>query len=115
MTRLGWALVMEARKVKGGTTASPNLKDAIAIYRALKVETATFVMEARKRDEDARGAAKGGDTGGRQLATKTPKAVGANKNKEEGLLARLSASRPPLSLLEGGGVGRRLALAGRRL
>ena len=44
-----------------------------------------------------------------------PKAAGTNLDKEASLLARRPASRPPLSLLEGGGVGRRLALAGRRL
>ena len=44
-----------------------------------------------------------------------PKAVGTNSDKEAGLTARLSTSRPPLSLLERGGVNRRLALANRRL
>jgi hypothetical protein len=44
-----------------------------------------------------------------------PKAAGTNLDKEAGLLARRPASQPPLSVLEGGGVGRRLALAGRRL
>jgi hypothetical protein len=44
-----------------------------------------------------------------------PKAAGTNSDQEAGLTARLSASRPPLSLLEGGGVSRRLALASQRL
>ena len=44
-----------------------------------------------------------------------PKAAGTNSDKEAGLMTRLSASRPPLSLLEGGGVSCRLAPASRRL
>jgi hypothetical protein len=72
VARLGWALVTEARKVKGGTTASPNLKDAVATSGPPKVEIATFAVDAHKRDEDARAAAKGGDAGGSQLAAKRP-------------------------------------------
>jgi hypothetical protein len=41
-------------------------------------------------------------------ASLPPKAAGINSDKEEGLMARLSASRPPLYLLEEGGVSRRL-------
>ena len=48
-------------------------------------------------------------------ASLPPKAVGNNLTKEASLLARLSASRSPMSLLEGGGLCRRLALTGRRL
>ena len=65
-----WALATAARKEKGGNLASPNLKDAVASSRASKVETATSAVETRKRDEDARGAAKEGDAGKRQLAAK---------------------------------------------
>ena len=44
------------------------------------------------------------------------KAVGSNLDKATSWLAkRLPARDSPLSLLEGGGGGRRLALAGRRL
>ena len=78
VARLGWALVTEARKAKGGTVISPNLRDALmavqgciafATSRAPKVETATSVVDARQRDEDARRAATGGDAGRCQLAT----------------------------------------------
>ena len=77
VARLGWALVTEARKEKGGTTASSNLRDAVkavcgciafATSGAPKAKTASSAVEACKRDEDARGAAKGGDAGGRGLA-----------------------------------------------
>ena len=77
VARLGWALVTEARKEKGGTTASSNLRDAMkavcgciafATSGAPKVETATSAVEACKRAEDAWSAAKGGDAGGRGLA-----------------------------------------------
>jgi hypothetical protein len=73
VTMLGWALVTEARKEKGSTTASSNLRDAMkavcgSASGAPKAETASSVVEACKRDEDARGAAKGGDAGGRGLA-----------------------------------------------
>ena len=44
-----------------------------------------------------------------------PKAAESNTDKVTSLLATLSTSDSPLSLLEGGGGGRRLALAGRRL
>ena len=43
---LGWALVMKARKEKGGVTASPNLKDAAATSGTPKVETTTSATEA---------------------------------------------------------------------
>ena len=77
VTRLGWAFVTEARKAKGGTVISPNLRDALkavqgciafATSGAPKVETATSVVDARQRDEDARRAATGGDAGRCQLA-----------------------------------------------
>jgi hypothetical protein len=77
VARRGWALVTEARKKKGGTTASSNMRDAVkavcgyigfATSWAPKAERATFAVKACKRDEDARGAAKGGDAGGRGLA-----------------------------------------------
>ena len=80
VARLGWAFVTEARKENGGTTASSNLRDAMkavqgciafATSGAPKAKTASSVVEACKRDEDARGAAKGGDAGGRQLAAKS--------------------------------------------
>jgi hypothetical protein len=79
VARLGWAFVTEARKEKGGTTTSPNLRGAMKVVRgciafatsgAPKVETTTSAVEAWKCDEDTRGAAKGGDAGGRQLAAK---------------------------------------------
>jgi hypothetical protein len=44
-----------------------------------------------------------------------PKATETNMDKATNLLLRLPARRSILSLLEGGGVGRRLALAGQRL
>ena len=44
-----------------------------------------------------------------------PKAAGTNSDKKAGMTARLSASRPLLYLLEGGGVSCRLAPASRRL
>ena len=44
-----------------------------------------------------------------------PKAVESNKDKATSWVARLPARDSSLSLLEGGGGGRRLALAGRRL
>ena len=59
--RLGWAFVTEARKEKGGTTASPDLRDAMKAVRgciafatsgAPKVQTTTSVVDACKRDED---------------------------------------------------------------
>ena len=77
VARLGWAFVTEARKENGGTTASSNLRDAMkavqgciafATSGAPKVETATSVVDARQRDEDARRAATGGDAGRCQLA-----------------------------------------------
>ena len=80
VARLGWAFVTEARKENGGTTASSNLRDAMkavqgciafATSGAPKAHTSSSVVEACKRDEDARGAAKGGDAGGRQLAAKS--------------------------------------------
>jgi hypothetical protein len=58
VTRLGWALVMKARKEKGGANASPNLKDAAATSGAPKVDTTTSDVNTCKRDGDARGAAK---------------------------------------------------------
>jgi hypothetical protein len=79
VARLSSALVSEARKEKGGTTASRNLKDtmkavlgciAFATSGPPKVEISTSVVEAHKRDEDAWGAVKGGDAGGRELAAK---------------------------------------------
>jgi hypothetical protein len=44
-----------------------------------------------------------------------PKAAESNPDKATSSLARMPASDSPLSLLEGGGGGRRLALASRRL
>ena len=44
-----------------------------------------------------------------------PKAAETNKDKATIALARAPARPSHLSTLEGGGVGRRLALAGRRL
>ena len=44
-----------------------------------------------------------------------PKAVESNLDKAASWLARLPARESPLSMLEGGGGGCRLALAGRRL
>ena len=68
---LGWALVMKARKEKGGVTASPNLKDAAATSGTPKVGTATSTVNACKRDGGARGAAKArGDWALAQLAAK---------------------------------------------
>jgi hypothetical protein len=61
VARLGWAFVTEARKAKGGTGISPNLRDALkavqgciafATSGAPKVETATSVVDARQRDEE---------------------------------------------------------------
>jgi hypothetical protein len=80
----------------------PEVRGCIAFASsgAPNVEIATSAVEACKRDEDVWGAAKGGDTGERQLAVKgrgdhSDKAVGL----EVGLASRLSSSRPPLSLL----------------
>ena len=47
-------------------------------------------------------------------ASLPPKAAGTNKDKATSSLARMPARESSLSLLEGGGGGRRLALAGRR-
>ena len=47
-------------------------------------------------------------------ASLPPKAAGTNKDKATSWLARMPARESSLSLLEGGGGGRRLALAGRR-
>ena len=44
-----------------------------------------------------------------------PKAAESNIDKATNRLARMPASESSLSLLEGGGGGRRLALTGRRL
>ena len=96
---LGWALVMKARKEKGGVTASPNLKDAAATSGAPKVDTATSAVETRQRDEDARGAAKGGDAGGRQLAAK-----GRGVHHRQGdKLAGADAGKRVVSVVAGGG------------
>ena len=121
VARLGWAFVTEARKENGGTTASSNLRDAMkavqgciafATSGAPKVETATSAVETHQRDEDARRAAKGSDAGGRQLAAK---GRGGQQGQATNVLAKMPARKVPMPLLEGGGGGRRLALAGRRL
>jgi hypothetical protein len=44
-----------------------------------------------------------------------PKAVETNRDKTTSTLARLSARKASLSLMAGGGGGRRLAITGRRL
>jgi hypothetical protein len=54
VTRLGWALVMKARKEKGGANASPNLKDAAATSGAPKVDT-TAVRSILPRPKDGYG------------------------------------------------------------
>jgi hypothetical protein len=48
-------------------------------------------------------------------ASLPPKAAESNTDKATSWLARVPASDSPQSLMEGGGGGRRLALAGRRL
>jgi hypothetical protein len=97
VTRLGWALVTEARKEQGGATdASPNLRDAekavcgciaFATSGAPKVETATSAVEACQRDEDARGAAKGGEVGARRLAAKGRRVHHRQGDKRAGKVA----------------------------
>ena len=67
-----WALVMAARKEKGGFHPRFIVKDAVATSQAPKVETVfvTSAVDIGKRDEEARRAAQGGGAGGRQLAAK---------------------------------------------
>ena len=190
VARLGWALVMKARKEKGDTTGlsvvSPNLMDAAATSGAPKVDTTTSAVKTCKRDGDAWGAAKargdwalaqlaakgrgdqlgqggrlndkavnkpaapvfvgkgwrepptgtgqpavanasrlggehawgvakGGDAGERQHAAKGHGDQQEQGSRLAGKAAAPPARRPSLSLLERGGGGRRLALAGRRL
>jgi hypothetical protein len=108
VARLGWALVTEARKEKGGTTASSNLRDAMkavcgciafATSGAPKVETATSAVEACKRAEDAWSAAKGGDAGGRGLAVE-----GRGDQQGQGdKLAGTDAGTRVVSVVAGGG------------
>ena len=94
-----FAFVTAARKEKGGNLAAPNLKDAAATSGAPKVDTATSAVETRQRDEDARGAAKGGDAGGRQLAAK-----GRGVHHRQGdKLAGADAGKRVVSVVAGGG------------
>ena len=70
MARHCWALATAARKEKGWFYPCFIMKNAVATSEAPKVETATSAVDTRKREEEARRAAKGGKTGGRWLATK---------------------------------------------
>ena len=109
VARLGWAFVTEARKENGGTTASSNLRDAMkavqgciafATSGAPKAKTASSVVEACKRDEDARGAAKGGDAGGRGLAVE---GRGVQLGQGDKLAGKEAAGTRLASVSAGGG------------
>jgi hypothetical protein len=68
-----------------------------------KPTSATKMLGERQR---------GGDAGGRQLVAK---GRGGQQGQATNVLAKMPARKVPMPLLEGGGGGRRLALAGRRL
>ena len=98
-------LVMEVREARAFIDSSG----------AFWAKTVTSAVDAGKCDEDARRAAKGGYLGTLADAGLPPNAAESIVDKATSMLARLLASESPLSMLEGGGGGRRLALAGRRL
>jgi hypothetical protein len=94
-----FVFVTAARKEKGGNLTSPNLKDAAATSGAPKADTTTSAVETRQREEDARGAAKGGDAGERQLAAK-----GRGVQYRQGdKLAGTDAGKRVVSVVAGGG------------
>ena len=89
-----------------------NIGDAVETVGAPTVDTLSSVVDAGKGDEDAWGAAKGGEASGRRLAAKGRE---DHHKWATSWLVRLLARESPMSLMEGGGGGRRLVLAGRWL
>jgi hypothetical protein len=75
------------------------MKDTVATSEAPLVETATSAVDAGKRDEDARGAAKGGEAGGRQCAAKGR----GVQHRQADKLADTDAGKRVVSVVAGGG------------
>ena len=104
---------MFARAFAVATGGGENVygKVILNLVWAPNVDTATDAVDAGKCDEASRGVAKGATLAN---ASWSPKAAESITGKATSGLARLPASESSLSLLQGGGGGRRLALAGQR-
>jgi hypothetical protein len=81
-------------------------KNALATSGAPKVETATSAVETRQRDEDVRGAATGGDAGGRRPAAK---GRGDHRRQGDKLAGKATGTRLAFVVA---GRGRRVPSAG---